>query len=118
MTRIVALTAIALVSAAAANAQTQIDKLCGSGHRNEVAGIDDIEASPDGYYIVSLRTHLAHDDPRIVNATGEEFHLCTTSAATPDMETTRALLLMQTRVVRYLFVPPKRDFPDAQTGTN
>jgi hypothetical protein len=54
----------------------------------------DVRANPDGYYVVSLRTQLSHGDLRIVNATGEVFHLCTSSAATPDMETTRALLLM------------------------
>jgi hypothetical protein len=108
MRRILALSAIALVTATAAQAETRIDRLCGSEHRNEAAGPEDIQTNGDGYYIVSLRTQLSHGDPRIVNATGDEFHLCTISAATPDMEATRALLLMQTRVVRYLFVPNAR----------
>lgn len=118
MTKIFALTAIALVLASAAKAVTRIDTLCGSEHRNEVAGPRDVMANPGGYYIVSLRTQLSHGDPRIVKATGEEFHLCTSSAATPDMETTRALLLMQTREVKYLFVPTILDFPNSHHITN
>jgi hypothetical protein len=105
MSNIFVFTAAALVMVSTAQAETRIDTLCGSGHRNEVAGPQDIQANPGGYYIVSLRTQLPLGDPRIVNATGEVFHLCTSTPATPDMETTRALLLMQTRVVKYLFVP-------------
>jgi hypothetical protein len=115
MRRILALSAIALVVANAAQAETQIDRLCGSEHRNEVAGAEDIRTNPDGYYTVSLRTQLSHGDPRIVDATGEEFHLCTSSAATPDMESTRALLLMRTRVVKYLFVPVVLDSPKTRS---
>jgi hypothetical protein len=118
MTKILAVTAIALVLASAAQAETRIDTLCGSEHRNEVAGPQDVMANPGGYYIVSLRTQLSHGDLRIVKATGEVFHLCTSSAATPDMETTRALLLMQTREVKYLFVPAILDLPNPQLMTN
>jgi hypothetical protein len=118
MTKILAVTAIALVLASAAQAETRIDTLCGSEHRNEVAGPQDVMANPGGYYIVSLRTQLSHGDLRIVNAVGEAFHLCTSSAATPDMETTRALLLMQTREVKYLFVPAILDFSNPQPMTN
>jgi hypothetical protein len=118
MTNTFPLTAIALVLVTAAQAETRIDDLCGSEHRNEVAGLSDIKANPNGYYVVSLRTQLSHGDPRIVNAIGDEFHLCTSSAATPDMETTRALLLMQTRVVKYLFVPIMFDLSNPQLRTN
>lgn len=118
MRRTLVFSAIALTMATAAQAETRIDSLCGSEHSNEVAGNTDINTNPDGYYVVSLRTQLSHGDPRIVNAIGEEFHLCTSGAATPDMETTRALLLMQTRVVKYLFVPMTLDFPNPQTKTN
>ena len=105
MAKILPLTAVVLLVASAAQAETRIDTLCGSGHRNEVIGPQDVMANPGGYYIISLRTQLSHGDPRIVEATGEAFHLCTSSAATPDIETSRALLLMQTREVKYLFVP-------------
>jgi hypothetical protein len=114
----IALTAITLVMATAAQAETRIDRLCGSQHRNEVTSTSDVRANPDGYYVTSLRTQISHGDPRIVSATGREFHLCTSSAATPDMETTRALLLMQDRVVKYLFVPIKLDLPNPQRRTN
>jgi hypothetical protein len=115
MTKTLALTAITLVLASAVHAETRIDTLCGTAHQNEVAGSQDVTANPDGYYIVSLRTQLSHDDARIVKATGEVFHLCTRSAATPDMETNRALLLMQTREVKYLFVPITFGRPDDQS---
>jgi hypothetical protein len=115
MTKTLALTAITLVLASAVHAETRIDTLCGTAHQNEVAGSQDVTANPSGYYIASLRTQLSHDDARIVNATGEVFHLCTRSAATPDMETNRALLLMQTREVKYLFVPITFGRPDDQS---
>lgn len=105
MTRILALTTITFLIAAAAQAEPRIDTLCGSGHQNEVASPQDVKANPNGYYIVSLRTQLSLGDPRIVDATGDVFHLCTSSLATPDMETTRAQLLMHARKVKYLFVP-------------
>ena len=115
MTKFITLTAVALVMASSALAETRVDALCGSEHRNEVAGPQDVKANPDGYYIGSLRTQLSHGDPRIVQATGEVFHLCTISAATPDMETTRALLLMQTRAVKYLFIPTIPNLADARS---
>jgi hypothetical protein len=58
MTKILAVTAVALVLASAAQAETRIDTLCGSEHRNEVAGPQDVMANPGGYYIASLRTQL------------------------------------------------------------
>ena len=45
------------------------------------------------------------EDPRIILSTSDEFYLCTRTAATPDMDSTKALLLMKERVVKYLFVP-------------
>ena len=44
---------------------------------------------------VALASSLARDD----------FYLCTRPAATPDMDATKALLLMHERTVKYLFVP-------------
>jgi hypothetical protein len=105
MTKTLEIAAVVFLMAATAQAETRIDPLCGLGHRNEVASSQDVQANPAGYYVVSLRTQLPFGDPRIVQATGEAFHLCTSSAATPDMEATRALLLMQAREVKYLFVP-------------
>jgi hypothetical protein len=115
MTKIHALTAITLMLASAVNAETRIDTLCGSAHQNEVADFQDVTGNPGGYYIASLRTQLSHGDPRIVLATGDEFHLCTRSAATPDMATGRALLLMQTRAVKFLFVPITLGLPDTRS---
>jgi hypothetical protein len=96
-------------------AETRIDTLCGPAHKNEVPGLQDVTENPDGYYIVSLQTQLSHGDSRIVEATGDVFHLCTRSAATPDMDAYRALLLMQTREVKYLFVPIIFSRPDKQS---
>jgi hypothetical protein len=115
MTKIPALATITFLMASAVLAETRIDTLCGPEHRNEVASPQDVKANPAGFYIVSLRTQLSQGDPRIVEATGEVFHLCTSSMATPDMETTRFQLLMQTRQVKYLFVPMDFDFQDARS---
>jgi hypothetical protein len=98
-----ALTVLTIASTGTAYAESRIMDLCGDGHVNEAD--DDVVAYPDGYYIRGLQTQLSHGDPRIVNATGDEFHLCTRSAATPDMDTSTALSLMNERTVKYLFVP-------------
>ena len=95
----------ALFAGTMVQAEGMIDTLCGPGHVSETAGPSDVRHNPDGYYVASLQTQLSHGDPRIVHAVGETFHLCTRPAATPDMETTRAILLMNERVVSYLFVP-------------
>lgn len=100
--------AIPMILAAAPSfgaAQSLKDTLCGSGHVNEISASDDVSANPDGYYIQSLKVQLSHDDPRIVDAVGDDFHLCTRSAATPDMDAARAASLMTERRVKYLFVP-------------
>lgn len=105
-------TAIITFFAGSACAEAQIDTLCGRNHVNEVASAEDVVANPDGYYVRSLGVQLSAGDPRIIEATGEKFNLCTTSAATPDMDAGRALLLMGDRKVRYLFVPltcPEKD---------
>lgn len=99
------LTASAIAFANVAQAQSRIDDLCGADHVNELVSADDIVANPDGYYIRSLETQLSHGDPRLVTATGERFHLCTRSAATPEMDKNRLLLLVGERRVKYLFVP-------------
>jgi len=44
-------------------------------------------------------------DPRIIQTTSDDFYLCTRPAAIPDMDATKALLLMHERTVKYLFVP-------------
>jgi hypothetical protein len=115
MTKILALTAITLVMASTVHSETRIDKLCEPAHQNELAGLQDVTANPGGYYIASLRTQLSHGDPRIVMATGDVFHLCTRSAATPDMDTDRARSLMKTREVKYLFVPITLNLPGTQS---
>jgi hypothetical protein len=104
MKTLITLTA-ALVVGTMAQADSMIDTLCGSEHVNEAAGPLDIRENPDGYYIASLETQLSHGDLRIVQAVGETFHLCTRSAAIPEMDTPTAILLMDERTVRYLFVP-------------
>ncbi len=104
MKTVITLTA-ALFAGTMAQAEGMIDTLCGPGHASEAAGPDDIQPNPGGYYVASLQTQLSHGDPRIVHAVGKTFHLCTRPAATPDMDPTRASLLMDKRIVSYLFVP-------------
>jgi hypothetical protein len=99
--------ALALLSAApsAAKADSRIARFCGPDHVNEVASADDVSANPAGYYVASLREQIYEGDPRIILTTSDDFYLCTRPAATPDMDTTKALLLMRERTVKYLFVP-------------
>ncbi|NGO50313.1 hypothetical protein [Allomesorhizobium camelthorni] len=99
--------ALALLFAAqtTAKADSRIARFCGPDHDNEVASEDDVRPNPDGFYVASLREQVSEGDPRIILSTSDEFYLCTRSAATPDMDTTKALLLMHERTVRYLFVP-------------
>lgn len=107
------ITALALLLAAqtAAGADSRIARLCGPDHVNEVASADDVRPYPTGYYVVSLREQVSEGDPRIFLTDGDEFYLCTRPAATPDMDSTKALLLMKERVVKYLFVPVIRRGP-------
>ena len=107
MKRTVFIVALALVSAArpAASADSRIVKLCGPNHVNETASRDDVRPNPDGYYVASLREQVSMGDPRILLTTSDDFYLCTRPAATPDMDSTKALLLMKERVVKYLLVP-------------
>ncbi len=100
-----AIAAIAAVNSTTVFAGSRVNALCGNGHVNEIATLDDVDANPDGYYIRSLETQLSHGDPRIVKTSAPVFHLCTVSAATPDMDTTMALSLMNERRVKFLFVP-------------
>ena len=100
-----------VISATAAIADSRVNTLCSAGHVNEITAVGDIVANPDGYYIRSLKTQISHGDPRIIQTTDANFHLCTESAATPEMDVTMALTLMQERRVKYLFAPvncPKR----------
>jgi hypothetical protein len=99
--------ALALLSAAqtAAKADSRIAKFCGTDHVNEVASGEDVRPNPDGFYVASLREQVSEGDPRIILTTSDAFYLCTRSAATPDMDATKALLLMHERTMKYLFVP-------------
>lgn len=109
--------ALALLSAAptAAKADSRIARLCGPDHVNEVASADDVIANPAGYYVASLAEQIYEGDVRIILTTGDEFYLCTRTAATPDMDTTKAFLLMNERTVKYLFVPVIRRDPRRQS---
>ncbi|KNG94848.1 hypothetical protein [Pseudaestuariivita atlantica] len=105
------MTAIAVAAATPVFADSRTDTLCGDGHVTEAVGADDVVANPDGYYIRSLKTQISHGDPRIILSNDPGFHLCTTSAATPDMDASRVHALTNTLRVRFLFVPiecPKR----------
>ena len=104
-TKLIIALALLLATQTAATADSRIAKLCGSDHDNEVASEDDVRPNPDGFYVTSLREQVSEGDPRIILSTGDEFYLCTRPAATPDMDTTKALLLMHERTVGYLFVP-------------
>lgn len=104
-TKLIIALALLLAAPTAARADSRIAKLCGSDHFNEVASGDDVRPNPAGYYVTSLREQVSEGDPRIVLTTSDDFYLCTRSAATPDMDATKALLLMRERTVKYLFVP-------------
>ena len=107
MNRTTPIIALALLLAAqtAATADPRIGNFCGRDHVNEAASEDDIRPNPAGYYVASLREQVSEGDPRIVLTTSDGFHLCTRSAATPNMDSAKALLLMHERIVKYLFVP-------------
>ncbi|MCF6117169.1 hypothetical protein L2449_09610 [Mesorhizobium muleiense] len=100
--------ALLLVAQTAAKADSRIARFCGPDHANEVASGDDVRSNPDGFYVVSLREQVSEGDPRIMLTTSDAFYLCTRSVATPDMDATKALLLMNERTVKYLFVPVMR----------
>jgi len=107
MKRTSLIVALALVVAAqaAARADSRIARFCGPDHVNEIASAGDVRPNPDGYYVASLREQVSQGDPRIFLTTSDEFHLCTRPAASPDMDASKALLLMNERTVKYLFVP-------------
>lgn len=105
-TKLIIALALLLAAQTAAKADSRIAKLCGSDHVNEAASEDDVRPNPDGFYVTSLREQVREGDPRIIlMSTSDEFYLCTRPAATPDMDTTKALLLMHERTAKYLFVP-------------
>jgi hypothetical protein len=107
-TRLIIALALLFAAPTAANADSRIAKLCGSDHVNEVASRDDVRPNPAGFYVASLREQVSEGDLRIILTLSDEFYLCTRPAATPDMDTTKALLLMHERTVKYLFVPVVR----------
>ena len=104
-TKLIIALALLLAAQTAAEADSRVAKLCGSDHVNEVASGDDVRPNPAGFYVASLREQVSEGDPRIILSTSDEFYLCTRTAATPDMDTSKALLLMHERIVKYLFVP-------------
>ena len=97
--------AVLMVTASGAQAQSIVQHLCGADHQNEILSAEDVRANPDGYYVTSLNTQIRLGDPRIVNAVGDSFYLCTRSAATPDMDASQLSAMKNKRVVKYLFVP-------------
>ena len=92
-TRFIIALAFVLAAQTAAEADSRIAKLCGSDHVNETASTDDVRPNPAGFYVTSLREQVSEGDPRIVLSPTDDFYFCTRSAATPDMETSKALLL-------------------------
>lgn len=105
-TFITAATLAALATPFAGHAEdSRIAPLCGAGHVNELATQSGVKANPDGFYVVNLREQISHGDARIIVSDADGFYLCTRSAATPDMDTNKAMLLMNERTVKYLFVP-------------
>ena len=105
MKTVLAAAAIATISSNTAFADSRVNALCGENHMGELAAIDDVVANPDGFYIRSLEMQIRHGDPRIIQTTDTAYHLCTASAATPDMDVTMALSMMSERRVKFLFVP-------------
>jgi hypothetical protein len=104
-TKFIIALALLLAAQTPAQADSRIVRLCGSDHVNEVASRDDVRPNPAGFYVTSLSEQVSEGDPRIIRSLSVEFYLCTRPAATPDMDTTKALLLMHERTVKYLFVP-------------
>jgi hypothetical protein len=104
-TRFIIALALLLAAPTTARADSRIAKLCGPDHVNEAASENDVRPNPAGFYVASLREQVSEGDPRIVLSNSDEFYLCTRPAATPDMDTSKALLLMHERAVKYLFVP-------------
>jgi hypothetical protein len=104
-TKLVIALALLLANQTVAKADSRIARFCGPDHDNEVASEDDVRPNPDGFYVASLREQVSEGDPRLILSPSDDFYLCTRSAATPDMDTTKALLLMHERAVGYLFVP-------------
>ncbi|TGQ28083.1 MULTISPECIES: hypothetical protein [unclassified Mesorhizobium] len=104
-TKLIIALALLLAGQTAAKADSRIARFCGSDHVNEVASRDDVRPNPAGFYVTSLREQVSEGDPRIILSTSDDFYLCTRPAATPDMDTSKALLLMHERTVKYLFVP-------------
>jgi hypothetical protein len=104
---IVALSVL-MTSSFPAQAESRISDLCGSDHVNEITSETDVRPNPAGFYITSLREQISDRDPRIILGPVDGFYLCTRVAATPDMDTAKALLLMRERTVKYLFVPVVR----------
>ena len=100
--------ALLLAAQSAAKADSRIARFCGPDHVNEAASEDDVRPNPAGFYVTSLREQVSEGDPRIILSTSDEFYVCTRPAATPDMDSSKALLLMHERTVKYLFVPVTR----------
>ena len=108
MNRMLTITAAlaGLAAPAIANAgDSRIGSLCGAGHVNELSAQSAIRSNPDGFYVVDLKEQISHGDTRIIVSAADGFYLCTRSAATPDMDANKALLLMSERTVKFLFVP-------------
>lgn len=85
---------------------SRVAERCGADHVNEVASPDDVRANPDGFYVASLNEQVSLGDARIVFTTSDAGpYLCTRSAATPEMDTTNAILNADRRVTSWLFVP-------------
>lgn len=91
-----------------AHAESRIAELCGPDHVNEIASQADVSTNPAGFYVASLREQVSDRDPRVILSPVNGFYLCTRVAATPDMDSSKALLLMRERTVKYLFVPVLR----------
>ncbi len=84
--KLIATTAVALIATTTfTQAQSKTTELCGAGHANELQQQSDIQSNPDGYFVRGLNTQLSNGDPQIIQAVGDVFHLCTRSAATPNM---------------------------------
>ena len=103
--KILAIAATLGAATTGASAQSIVEHLCGVDHQNEIRAENDVRANPDGFYITSLNTQIRLGDPRLINAVGDDFYLCTRSAATPAMDQAQADAMADKRVVKYLFVP-------------
>ncbi len=96
---------LAITASTGANADSRIERFCGSGHVNEMTSVNDVTSNPDGYFVVSLGEQVSEGDPRIILTNNSGFHLCTRQGTTPGMDANDIYRQEGNARVKFLFVP-------------